>query len=144
MSDRGDLEIQLNASPENVASAISIVSDQLERLRTEPASGAELAGAKVRLVSEALLNEASAGGQRDEVLTIAQDRLPLDYFATLSQRYAGITPADVQRIAKEYLQPDRLIVVDRLMAKHGLAKSFRMRPCVDDADVLPRPADVNL
>ena len=109
--DRGDLEIQLNASPENVASAISIVRDQLERLRTEPVSGAELAGAKVRLVSEALLNEASAGGQRDEVLTIAQDRLPLDYFATLSQRYAGITPADVQRIAKEYLQPDRLIEV---------------------------------
>ncbi len=109
--DRGDLEIQLNASPENVAPAISIVRDQLERLRTEPVSAQELAEAKVRLVSEALLSEASASGQRDLVLTIAQNRLPLDYFATLSQQYAGITPADVQRVAKEYLQPDRLIEV---------------------------------
>jgi zinc protease len=109
--DRGDLEIQLNASPQNVAPAISIVRQELERLRTEPVSEAELSEAKVRLVSEALLSEGSASGQRDELLTIGQDRLPLDYFGTLAQRYAGITPADVQRVAKEYLQPDRLIEV---------------------------------
>jgi zinc protease len=109
--DRGDLEIQLNAAPENVASAITIVRDELERLRTQPVSASELAEAKVRLVSQALLDEASAGGQRDELLAIAQNHLPLDYYGTLSQRYAGITPADVQRVAKEYLQPDRLIEV---------------------------------
>ena len=109
--DRGDLEIQLNASPQNVGPAISIVRDELQRLRTHPISANELEEAKVRLVSEALLDEGSASGQRDELLSIAQNRLPLDYYATLSQRYAGITPADVQRVAKEYLQPDRLIEV---------------------------------
>jgi zinc protease len=109
--DRGDLEIQLNASPQNVAPAIAIVRDELERLRTQPVSEGELAEAKVRLISEALLSEGSAAGQRDELLTIAQNRLPLNYFSTLAQRYAGITPADVQRVAKEYLQPDRLIEV---------------------------------
>lgn len=109
--DRGDLEIQLNASPQNVAAAIGIVRDELERLRTQPVGSSELAEAKVRLVSEALLSEGSASGQRDELLAIAQNHLPLDYFSTLAQRYAGITPADVQRVAKEYLQPDRLIEV---------------------------------
>jgi zinc protease len=109
--DRGDLEIQLNAAPRNVAAAIAIVRDQLERLRTQPVTATELQEAKVRIVSEALLNEASASGQLDEILQIAQDHLPLDYFSTLSQRYAGITAADIQRVAKEYVEPDRLIQV---------------------------------
>lgn len=109
--DRGDLEIQLNASPQNVPAAITIVRDQLEKLRTQPVSETELQEAKVRIVSEALLNEASASGQLDEVLQIAQDHLPLNYFSTLAQRYADITPADVQRVAKEYIEPDRLIQV---------------------------------
>lgn len=110
-SDRGDFEIQLNASPQNVAPAISIVRDQLARLRTTPVTQTELTEAKVRLVSEALLNEASASGQLSEVLEIAQNHLPLDYYSSLTQRYASITPADIQRVAKEYLQPDRLIQV---------------------------------
>jgi zinc protease len=109
--DRGDFEIQLNASPQNVKPAIAIVRDQLARLRTQPVSETELNEAKVRLVSEALLNEASANGQLSEVLEIAQNHLPLDYYSSLTQRYAGITAADIQRVAKEYLQPDRLIQV---------------------------------
>jgi zinc protease len=109
--DRGDFEIQLNASPQNVEPAIAIVRDQLARLRTQRVTETELNEAKVRLVSEALLNEASANGQLNEGLEIAQNHLPLDYYSSLTQRYAGITAADVQRVAKEYLQPDRLIQV---------------------------------
>lgn len=109
--DRGDLEIVLNASPANVQPAIAIVRDQLERLRTQPITQTELNEAKIRLVSSALLNEASASGQLDEIGEIAQDDLPLNYYATLAQRYAAITPADIQRAAKEYLRPDRLIEV---------------------------------
>lgn len=108
---RGDFEVLLSAAPHNVEPAVAIVRDQLERLRTTPVTQTELNEAKVRLVSEALLNESSANGQLDEVLDIAQNHLPLDYYATLAQRYADITPADLQRVAKAYLQPDRLIEV---------------------------------
>jgi zinc protease len=108
---RGDLEIVLSAAPENVEPAITIVRDQLERLRTHPVSQTELADAKIRLISAALLNEASASGQLDEIGEIAQNRLPLNYYATLAQRYAAITPADIMRTAKAYLRPDRLIEV---------------------------------
>ena len=108
---RGDFEVLLSASPHNVEPAVAIVRDQLEHLRTAPVTRTELNEAKVRLVSQALPNESSANGQLDEVLDIAQNHLPLDYYATLAQRYAGITPADLQRVAKAYLQPDRLIEV---------------------------------
>ncbi len=109
--DRGDLEIMLNASPQNVEPSIGIVRDQLERLRTQPVSQTELQDAKIRLVSSALLSEASASGQLDQISEIAQNGLPLDYYRTLAQRYATITPTDIQRVAKAYLRPDRLIEV---------------------------------
>ncbi|HEY9181437.1 MAG TPA: pitrilysin family protein, partial [Candidatus Baltobacteraceae bacterium] len=109
--DRGDLEIVLSASPQNVQPAIGIVRDQLEWLRTHPVSASELEDAKIRLVSQALLDEGSAGGQLDEIGEIANNGLPLDYYGTLASRYASITPADLQRAAKAYLRPDRLIEV---------------------------------
>jgi len=109
--DRGDLEIDLNASPGNVASSIGIVREQLDRLRTQPVSPNELASAKLRLISSALLSEASARGQLSEILALAQNGLPNDYFATLQSRYANITPADIQRVARTYLRPDQLIQI---------------------------------
>lgn len=109
--DRGDLEIVLNSAPQNIGPAIDIVRTQLDRLRTEPVTQTELDDAKIRLVNAALLNEASASGQLEEISEIAQDRLPLTYYGTLAQRYAAITPADIQRVAKMYLRPDRLIEV---------------------------------
>lgn len=109
--DRGDLEIVLSTSPNNVKPSISIVREELQRLRTQPVTASELRDAKTRLISGALLSEASASGQLDEILEIEQNHLPLDYYATLAQQYAAITPADIQRVAKEYLQPDRLIEV---------------------------------
>lgn len=109
--DRGDLEIDLSASPANVPASIALVRDQLNRLRSQPIDAAELASAKLRLISSALLAEASARGQLAQILSLAQNELPADYFATLQARYANITPADIQRVARKYLQPDQLIQI---------------------------------
>jgi zinc protease len=109
--DRGDFEIDLSVSPGNVAAAIALVREQLNRLRTQPVTQTELADAKTRLVSSALLSEASARGQLGEVLDLAQNNLPNDYFATLQARYANITPADIQRVARTYFRPDQLIQI---------------------------------
>jgi zinc protease len=109
--DRGDLEIDLSASPANVAPSIALVREQLGRLRTQPITQSELASAKLRLISSALLSEASASGQLSEILSLAQNDLPGNYFATLQERYANITPADIQRVAEKYLQPDQLIQI---------------------------------
>ncbi|HET9393435.1 MAG TPA: pitrilysin family protein [Candidatus Rubrimentiphilum sp.] len=109
--DRGDFEIDMSVLPGNVSSAIAIVREQLNRLRSQPVSVSELDDAKTRLVSSALLSEASARGQLNEILDLAQNDLPDDYFATLQARYANITPADIQRVAQKYLRPDQLIQI---------------------------------
>ncbi|MFN2449409.1 MAG: M16 family metallopeptidase [Candidatus Baltobacteraceae bacterium] len=110
-ASRGDLEIAFSASPQNAPAAIALVRREMNRLRSARVSPAELAQAKLRLVSEALLNEGSADGQLDEVLAIGNNDLPVNYFAALSQRYASITAADIQRIAMKYLRPNALIEV---------------------------------
>lgn len=110
-ADRGDFRIELNASPQRVVEAVKFVRSQLERLQTEPVSTTELQEAKVRLVSDALLDEASSSGQAKQLLDIVLNNLPSNYYRTLNERFAHITAADVQRVAKTYLKPGRLIEV---------------------------------
>ena len=109
--DRGDFRIELNTSPSHVPEAVRFVRDELHRLQNEPVSATELAEAKLRIVGDALLDEASADGQVQQVLDIAANGLPANYYSTLNDRLASITPADVQRVAKRYLNPDRLVEV---------------------------------
>jgi zinc protease len=110
-ADRGDLRIELNASPQHVQAAIGLVRDQLNALRDRPVSETELTEAKARLVGSALLSEESANNQADELLDILTTHLPLDYYGTLGARYAKVSAADVQRVANEYLQPAKMIEI---------------------------------
>jgi zinc protease len=109
--DRGDFRIQLNAGPTRTVEAVKLVRQELTRMQNEPVTQTELDEAKVRLVSDALLDEASTEGQADQLLEIATYGLPLDYYRTLNERFARITVADVQRVARTYIKPDRLVQV---------------------------------
>jgi zinc protease len=110
-ADRGDFRIELSASPQRVVEAVEFVRHELERLQDEHVSATELQEAKVRLVSNALLEEASSTGQAKQLMDIATNDLPLDYYGTLNERFARITAADVQRVARAYLHPTRLVEV---------------------------------
>jgi zinc protease len=110
-ADRGDLRVELNASPERVVEAVGIVRQELRRLQDEPVSATELQEAKVRLIGNALLEEASTTGQAKQLLDIAVLHLPPDYYRTLNERFARITSADVQRVARAYLRPQSLVEV---------------------------------
>jgi len=110
-ASRGTFAIELSAAPANVGRAIGLIREQLIGLQNRPVTATELLEAKTRLVSQALLSEESAGGQADELLTVASNGLPLDYYQTLAQRYARITPADIQRVAKATLHPESMIEI---------------------------------
>jgi zinc protease len=110
-ADRGDFRIELDASPARVVEAVEFVRQELQRLQKEPVSLTELQEAKVRLVSNALLDEASSSGQVKQLMDIASNGLPLNYYGTLGARFSQITPADIRRVAQAYLHPDRLVEV---------------------------------
>ncbi|HEY1655638.1 MAG TPA: pitrilysin family protein [Candidatus Tumulicola sp.] len=110
-ADRGDFRIELSASPQRVVEAVKFVRSELEQLQNQPVSATELQEAKVRLVSDALLDEASSSGQAKQLLDILTNGLPLDYYRTLNERFERITAADVKRVAKTYLKPGSLVEV---------------------------------
>jgi zinc protease len=90
-------------------------------LRTVPAD--ELARAKNYVALRFPSGFESTGDisrRLEEVLTY---RLPDDYFARYVQNIEAVTAADVQRVAKQYIQPSRLAVVvvgDRRVIEPGI------------------------
>lgn len=109
--DRGNLTVTLQARPQTVASAVRFVRSQLVRFQREPVSSTELSEAKGRLISAALLAEASPDSQATELLNIVHYGLPHDYYGTLAERYARISPANLQRTAERSLHPNDLIEI---------------------------------
>jgi zinc protease len=109
--DRGDFKVEIDAPASRVVEAVNFVRSEFITLQTHPVTQTELNDAKLRLVSNALLDEASADGEAQQLLDIGTNGLPLDYYRTLNDRFANITAADVQRVAQKYLDPAALVEI---------------------------------
>jgi zinc protease len=80
-------------------------------MQRERVSADELARAKTRVVAAAIDAEQATSAIASDLMRIGTDDLPTTYYANLAQRYAKITPADVQRVAQRYFHPDNLVEV---------------------------------
>jgi zinc protease len=109
--DRGTMMISFRAVPSKVAAADAVVRSEMKRMQNERVSADELARAKTRVVAAAIDAEQATGAIASDLMRIGSDDLPPSYYATLAQRYAKITPADVQRVARKYFHPDNLVEV---------------------------------
>jgi len=84
---------------------------EIKRFPESPSTEAELTQAKDARVQ-------SLPGQFETTEVIAGsmaslfiNKRPLDYYATLPAKYRAVTAAEVQKLAKEYIHPDQLIIV---------------------------------
>jgi predicted Zn-dependent peptidase len=85
--------------------------DQLRRLRDEPVPAAELDDAKAAIVLSMPAGFATAGGIAGHLAELAVHGLPDDYWNRYVDEVRAVTPADVQRVARQVLDPSRLTVV---------------------------------
>jgi zinc protease len=108
---RGTLNFTLGAAPANVGPAVAVLKQQLALLRREPVGATELARAKTKLVASSLVNEQGTDVIAARVLQMGINGLPADYYGTLARRYGPIDPAELKRVARKYLHPDRLVEV---------------------------------
>ncbi|HEY6784845.1 MAG TPA: insulinase family protein, partial [Gemmatimonadales bacterium] len=84
---------------------------ELRRIRDEPVSDAELAKAKAYItlgLPGDFETTASAASRLRELLVYG---LPTDYFDHYGERISAISTADVQRVARAYLDPDHFDIV---------------------------------
>ncbi len=107
----GNLGVTFQSKSETVAYAAMIALEEIGRIRAEPVSEDELATVKAAAVETFPNNFDSA---RAVARVFAQDEFlgrPHGYWRTYRENVLAVTPADVQRVARRYLLPDRLVML---------------------------------
>jgi zinc protease len=93
------------------APAVTEIFNEIGRMRAEPVTPAELDLARDSLSRSLPGQFETAGDSAATGSAIFAYDLPLDYFSKLPAQIDAVTAADVQRVAKEYLQPEKMVTV---------------------------------
>jgi zinc protease len=95
----------------NESEVLSLVRQEMHRIMDNSVTPKELAEAKSYLVGSMPLELTSTGNISALMLSLRLDKLPLDYLDTVKDRINAVTAADIQRIAKRIMAPDKLTVI---------------------------------
>lgn len=109
--EAGSWEVSAGINPANINKAIDLIIKELERFCTEPVSQSELEDSKSNYIGRLPLSLESNAGVANSILNLERFNLGLDYL----QRYPGlvknITPDAILSAAKQYIDPQKLIIV---------------------------------
>lgn len=111
-------------NPADVEAAIESIFGEFHRLCTEPVSPEELADSQAYLTGVMPLMLETNEGIASTLLSIAWYDLGLDYLHRYPSLIYGVTAEDVQRVAAQYLQPERCVTS---VAGPDLAEAERLQ-----------------
>ena len=94
-------------APPNVERAIEGILAQVRRLREEPVPAAELDDSQSFLTGSLPLQLETNEGLAGVILDMERYGLGFDYLQRYPALVRAVTPADVQRVARRYLDPER-------------------------------------
>jgi zinc protease len=98
-------------NPEHVDQAIAAMEAEFARLAAKPVDAAELADSQAYLTGVMPLTLETNEGVASALLNMEWFGLGLDYLWRYRDLIDAVTPADVQRVARTYLAPERLVTV---------------------------------
>ena len=84
---------------------------ELDRIRNESVSETELNNAKSYLTGVFPIRMETQSGLADQLVLMKMLGLPADYLQTYIARVNAVTARDVQRVAQQYITPDRAAIV---------------------------------
>jgi zinc protease len=84
---------------------------ELERIRTEPVSEKEISNAKSYLTGVFPIRIETQNGLIDQLVQIKIFGLPANYLQTYNERVNAVTARDIQRVAQQYINPDKAAIV---------------------------------
>ncbi|HEX8255661.1 MAG TPA: insulinase family protein, partial [Thermoanaerobaculia bacterium] len=102
---RFNIPVQTDKTAESIAE----VRKEIARLQNEPVTVEQLNAVRGWLEAALTGGLLSLESMNAQLLEIARNDLPPDYYNDALRRLAAFTPADVQAIARELFTPDRLI-----------------------------------
>jgi zinc protease len=107
----GDVVAETDTRTEATADALRLMVDEFARLQREAVNPNELRGAQEFLAGNFPLTIESPGAIAQQVLAHLFYGLDLSEIETYRDRVGRVTPGDIQRVAKEFLKPDKLSIV---------------------------------
>ncbi|MBA3641754.1 MAG: insulinase family protein [Acidobacteria bacterium] len=111
LKDTGDIVASTDTRSDTTSEALRLIVDEIARIRRERVNPRELADAQAYLTGSFPLTIETPGAIALQVLNAVVFGLDLDELQNYRERVNRITPQDIQRVAQQYLHPDRLSIV---------------------------------
>jgi zinc protease len=105
------------------AAAAKEMMGEIRNFPVKPSTTEELAAAKEASMRSLPGQFETTGAVARALDNIFLNDRPLDYYANLPAKYAGMTETDMARVSQQYLHPDQLVIVtagDRSKIEAGL------------------------
>jgi zinc protease len=109
--NHGSFQFVMQTKNETATEAIRLAREELQRIREQPVSAQELDDAKNYLIGSFPLRFDSNRRIAAFLSQVEYFELGLDYPNHYGDLIGKVSREEVQRVAKQYLQPDRLITV---------------------------------
>ena len=109
--EAGSWEVSAGVNPSNINKAADLIIKELERFSSEPVSQGELEDSKSNFIGRLPLSLESNSGVANAVLNLERFNLGLDYLQRYPSLIEAITPEDILKAAKKYIDPQKLIIV---------------------------------
>jgi zinc protease len=112
-----------DVTTKDTAASVREIVNEIERLRKEPPADAELAGIRKYVAGNFVLRNSTRAGIVTQLRFVDLHGLPADWLRTFVQRVEAVTPADVTRVTRKYLDPQRMTLVvvgDRKVVEDSL------------------------
>jgi zinc protease len=113
---RSDLIIAYACAPQNAGRVHSIILADISRLQQRPLSAAELAAVKAQLVRRQILEADEDETLAQSYFALVDNGLPLEELARRAERYAALTPADIQNAMVRHVRRNGF--VDLIVGPH--------------------------
>ncbi|MGA8159498.1 MAG: pitrilysin family protein [Acidobacteriaceae bacterium] len=110
---RGSYSVDYGCDPPNVSKARPLIVRDLNQMRTEDVSDADLRQAKALLLRSIPLSESSEEAVAGGLLGRAIVGLPLDEPILAAKKYSALTAADVKAAFAKHVNPDNLVQIVR-------------------------------
>ncbi len=109
--DAGTLRATAEVRSDVTGAALKEFFYELNRIRTEPVTDKDLADAKAYLSGVFPIRLETQEGMIGQLVQIKMYDLPANYLQTYRDEVQKVTKADVQRVARKYLTPDKAAIV---------------------------------
>ena len=106
----GPWTVSAGVDPKNVEKALQLITEEIKKFVTDPVTAEELKDVQSNYIGKLPLSLESNTGVAGALLTSERHQLGLDYFQQYEKLVSEITPENILKSARKYLDPDKLAI----------------------------------